>query len=78
MRVKDLIAMLQKMPPDKRVVMQIDSEGNGYNLLYGLDDEDRYFLESEGAVYTKEDVDYLYEDGEAARNKLEKVIVLYP
>lgn len=36
MTVKELIEELQKLPPDTLVILQIDSEGNGFSPLEGL------------------------------------------
>lgn len=37
MKVKELIAELQKLSPDSEVICQRDSEGNGYSPLSGVD-----------------------------------------
>lgn len=42
MKVKDLIAELLKMDPERECIMQKDAEGNGYSPLYGVDDNARY------------------------------------
>tara|TARA_R110000851_G_scaffold173052_1_gene319366 strand:+ start:1313 stop:1570 length:258 start_codon:yes stop_codon:yes gene_type:complete len=53
MKVTDLIAKLQKMDPDLEVIMQKDSEGNGYSPLSGIDANGIYIAEStySGDVY---------------------------
>ena len=38
MKVKDLITKLQEQDQDAVVIMQKDSEGNGYSPLYEVDD----------------------------------------
>lgn len=42
MKVKDLIAELSKIDPERVCVMQKDAEGNGYSPLRGVDDNARY------------------------------------
>jgi len=46
MTVKELIAELSAMNPDAVVVLQKDSEGNGYSPLSGADDALVYIAES--------------------------------
>lgn len=38
MTVKELIAKLQQVEPDRIVILQKDAEGNGYSPLEGADD----------------------------------------
>lgn len=38
MKVKDLITKLQEQDPNAIVIMQKDSEGNGYSPLFDVDD----------------------------------------
>lgn len=67
MKVRDLIAELQKLDPELLVIKQKDDEGNGFHKLYAVDDEayirtidlDEYHLE----VMAEDDiVDYYEED----------------
>lgn len=37
MTVSELIEELKKLPPDSQVILQRDSEGNGYSPLYAVD-----------------------------------------
>lgn len=46
MKVKDLIKKLQKVDPNRVVILQKDSEGNGHSPLDGLDDNCVYEPES--------------------------------
>jgi hypothetical protein len=54
MKVKDLIESLQQMDPDLEIIMQKDSEGNGYSPLAGVDPDGIYVADStySGDVYT--------------------------
>lgn len=36
MKVKELIELLQKEDPEREVILQKDSEGNGYSPLYEI------------------------------------------
>lgn len=53
MKIKNLITELQKLDPNLEVILQKDSEGNGYSPLYGIDYEAIYIPESTwgGNVY---------------------------
>lgn len=42
MTVAELILKMQKVDPSRIVVLQEDSEGNGYKLLEGVDDNAVY------------------------------------
>lgn len=63
MKVCELIAELVKLPQDLDIIIQEDSEGNGYHKAYAVelvyDDEDHGYP----SVSTKRLSDY-YEDGE--------------
>ena len=56
MKVKELIKELSELDPDSEVIMQSDSEGNGYSPLYCVDGNAIYVPEStySGAVYSKD------------------------
>lgn len=53
MLVKDLIAALQGLPPDTEVILQRDSEGNGYSPLAAVDANCVYVADTtwHGEVY---------------------------
>ena len=53
MKVKDLIAALQNVDPEREVILQKDAEGNGYSPCAGIDDNCTYEAEStwSGVVY---------------------------
>lgn len=54
MKVKELIEELSKFDPEAEVILQKDSEGNGYSPLSGADDDAVYQEENSwsGMVYT--------------------------
>lgn len=56
MKVKDLIEELSKMNPEHEVIMQKDSEGNGYSPLHNLFDNSVYVPDSNwsGCIYVDE------------------------
>lgn len=74
MKVRELIAELQGMDPEWDVILQKDSEGNGYSPLSGVDGNSVYEAEStwSGNVYSAEDVAEGYGEG------CPKCCVLYP
>ena len=53
MKVKELIAALSAVDPESEVVLQKDSEGNGYSPLEGADPNSVYVPDSSysGEVY---------------------------
>lgn len=53
MTVRELIAILSNMDPDRTIILQEDAEGNGYSPLAGCDDNALYFPDStwSGEVY---------------------------
>jgi hypothetical protein len=42
MTVSELIEELKKLPPESQVILQSDSEGNGYSPLYAVDGDAIY------------------------------------
>lgn len=54
MKVKELIAELKKLDPNSQVILQKDSEGNGYSPLYAVDGEAIYIADTTwaGDVYS--------------------------
>lgn len=56
MKVKELIKILKTCNPEHDVVLQKDSEGNGYEELRCWE-TDLMFNSKEGEVYTKESTD---------------------
>lgn len=82
MKVKDLIAELQKLDGEMQCIMQKDSEGNGYGPLEGVDAECIYVADRcQGEVfntsYSAEDADMEPEDW-AEVLQLPRCVVLYP
>jgi hypothetical protein len=53
MNARELISILEKIDPDTRIILQKDSEGNGYSPLYAYDNDAIYSPENafEGDVY---------------------------
>jgi hypothetical protein len=84
MKVKDLIEQLSKLDPDANVVLQKDSEGNGYSPCAGAE-EALYVAGStySGQVFNLDDdsTDVDMEDDEWEKiksNKKNKCVVLWP
>lgn len=83
MKVKELIKLLEGFDPKAEVILQKDSEGNGYSPLYGADPYAVYVEDSiwSGEVY---DTRWTAEDAgmeEAEWKKLLKkkhCVVLHP
>lgn len=63
MTVAELMEALQKMPPDAEVIMQKDSEGNGYSPLSSMYQDAIYSPNStwSGNIY---DANWSYEDAD--------------
>lgn len=57
MTVAQLIEKLQKLPGDLIVVLQEDSEGNGYDTLHRVESEGIAWDESDRNPYDREDFD---------------------
>lgn len=83
MKVKDLIRELQLIDPELEVIVQKDSEGNGFSPLAGTDENCIYVAETTwyGDVYdstwTAEDADMAEEDWQELLSK-PRCLVLYP
>lgn len=82
MTVKELIAKLQQVEPDRIVILQKDSEGNGYSPLSGIDDNAVYQPETtwRGEVKMQELTDELRRQGysEEDTGDGQPCLVLYP
>lgn len=54
MKVKELIEELKNLPDDMEIILQKDSEGNGYSPLEGVDSDCIYVKDSDwsGNVYS--------------------------
>lgn len=76
MKVKELIEQLDELDPEAEVILQKDSEGNGYSPCVGAE-SCIYIPEStwDGQVYNKEDLD---KDEEADTSKQVAAVVLWP
>jgi len=84
MKVKELINKLNKLDPESQVILQKDSEGNGYSPCYGVEAA-VYIAESSysGSVYslkfTAEDNCMEEDEWERLkRNKKNKCVVIFP
>ena len=84
MTVKELKQAIDNLPDDMEVILQKDSEGNGYSPLSGADSNAIYIPDStySGDVYN---VDYTAEDNCMKEDKWENIkkynpraLVLYP
>lgn len=78
MKVKELIEKLKELNPESVVMMELDSEGNRYNYLCGVDigiykDDEMYSLE-----WTADEC--CFEEDEWSEIKLKKPIcaILFP
>lgn len=73
--VKELIEILSELPQDSVVVLQKDSEGNGYSPLAGAEAA-KYIPENtySGEVLCQEDVD----DGEYEGQDMMDCVVIHP
>lgn len=84
MIVKELIELLQTMPEDSIVIMQKDSEGNGYSPLSSVDADTIYAAETTwyGEVYstnwTAKDTGMDDEEWEDFKERTPKCVVLEP
>ncbi len=80
MTVKELIEELQKMDPDRIVVQQDDSEGNGYRLVSGIDDNAAYLPESSwhGDVKYQTLPGEEYDEEDLADESYQPCVVIFP
>lgn len=78
MKVKELIVQLSDCDPESEVVLQIDSEGNGYQECCGAD---------KNCVYSHDDVfslDWSLEESGMSKEEYDRmftkprIVVLYP
>lgn len=53
MKVRELIEELEKLDKDTLVVLQSDSEGNGFSLLAGVDGHNNVYVEDGWSGYVK-------------------------
>lgn len=83
MNVKELKEILNELPDDMEVILQKDSEGNGYSPLSGGDAEAIYVPEStwSGDVYsskwTADDADMNNDEWKEILSN-PKALILYP
>ena len=79
MKVKELIAELSKIDPNLEVIMQKDSEGNGYGPLSGADSNCIYDGEDVwNTDWTADEADMDEKDWELFKKENERCCVLYP
>lgn len=83
MTVKELKAELENLPDDMEVVLQKDSEGNGYSPLAGADPEAIYVPDStwSGSAYdgnwSAEDAGQDEDDWKEMKSK-PRTLILFP
>jgi len=83
MKVKELIEKLLKLDGDTDIILQKDSEGNGYSPLDGVDSNAVYIKNSDysGDIYslqwTHDDACMSFEEWNELK-KQKKCVVLYP
>lgn len=83
MNIKDLKEIIESLPDDMEIIIQKDSEGNGYSPLWTTDSECVYIEENNwsGEVYslscTAEDHDMEDEEWETLK-EMQKCLVLVP
>ena len=84
MKVKDLISELQNVDPEIEVIMQKDSEGNGFSPLSGIDPEAIYMPDStwSGTVYDSKwsasDACFDDDEWEDFKSREPRCLVLFP
>jgi hypothetical protein len=84
MTVFELIEQLQKLDPTSQVILQKDSEGNGYSPLSGVDGDAIYVPENTwsgevyGTEYTADDHGMDSADWTELLLKTPKCVVLFP
>lgn len=79
MKIKELMDELGKLNPDMEVMLQIDSEGNGYNQCAGADG-DAIYKDGEmySTVWSAEDCCLDEEEWKVMKEKEPRCAVLYP
>lgn len=83
MKVKELLEILKDLDPEMELIVQKDSEGNGYSPLAGADSDAIYVAKTTwyGEVYevdlTPEDCCMDQEEWEEMQ-KLPRTVILYP
>jgi hypothetical protein len=83
MTAAELIAELQKMPPDAQVIMQKDGEGNGFSPLDSLDADCIYVPDN---TWSGEIIDTRWSASDACQSpeeweetcKQKRCVLLYP
>ena len=83
MNVKELKEAIAELPDDMEIIMQKDSEGNGYSPLYGVDPDAVYVPECDwsGDVYSTKwtaDEACMDEDEWKKLTSKPKALILYP
>ena len=84
MNVKDLKSLINDLPDDMEVIIQKDSEGNGYSPLSGCDPDSIYIPENtwSGECYftewSAEDVDMESDEWDKLKEDNKRSLVLYP
>lgn len=76
MTVKQLKKLLENIDDNRIVVLQIDSEGNGYNKCRGVDDNALYDAETHKVGMERIDEDGPYTEEDLGKGK--KAVVIFP
>lgn len=79
--VKDLKAVIADLPDDMEVVVQRDSEGNGYNNAYAADPDcvwDQYHENILSLRYTAKDNCMEEDEWEKLKKESPRVLVIAP
>lgn len=83
MNIKELKEAIKNLPDEMEVVLQKDSEGNGYSPLYGADPDSVYIADTSwyGDVYsmdwTADDACMTKEEWDVIKSK-PRTLILYP
>ena len=83
MKVLELINLLNELPPELDVILQKDSEGNGFSPLQGVDGNCIYVADNtwSGDVYSTDwsadDADMDEKEWRDFKKDHQKVVVLY-
>jgi len=83
MTVKELKEELEGLDDDMEIIIQKDSEGNGYSPLYGVDADGIYIPETTwcgecwDATWSADDADMEEDEWEELKKK-DRSLILYP
>lgn len=86
MKNSELIELLQKLPPDLEVVLQEDSEGNGYKFVDGVEialrepcgEYEHHIDFVYDPIWSAEDAGMDEDEWEEAKETYQKVLIIFP